>query len=328
MFYKVAFDATYMNRIKEYEGKWFSYIGVQYRPLNSGDEIENEICKQFREVPKSNRALILVNSNHLKIGGNISTAEILEDYKKCRSAINKDIRKAKREHERMLTTSPRSAQPPDDRLLQLPVFSPSDATEGGTQVRVRAVTGFLLVLLPFQVVGLGNDCGGDENCDQQISKSAIQKPLGKNPNSLTEFNLFNSKRQEPNSSDTANIIRFIGLTDSKTLDRSCCKNGGTCILGSFCACPVHFIGRYCELDERLKGCGKFLDGQWVLKNCTWCKCSYGRLHCIEAFGKVANCDPDQDDYYGSEHDSLTGDGSSLMLMRCLPVVCLAIAFVL
>ncbi|ESO92634.1 hypothetical protein LOTGIDRAFT_233075 [Lottia gigantea] len=61
---------------------------------------------------------------------------------------------------------------------------------------------------------------------------------------------------------------------------TCCKNGGRCIMGSFCHCKKNYYGRYCEHKSDNKNCGKFKHGVWLKSGCNLCRCFDGVLSCI------------------------------------------------
>ncbi|KAL7848273.1 hypothetical protein AOLI_G00229910 [Acnodon oligacanthus] len=160
------------------------------------------------------------------------------------------------------------------------------------QFRRGVMTNLLLRVLlsaavAWQTITAGSGCEGTECGNIKVSRRPDQ-----HGEFLNQFNEMNPTADRQHR-DPGAVLPFIGLTGSAKQSRSCCKNGGTCILGSFCACPKHFSGRSCEYDERARNCGVIPHGEWVQKGCSYCRCGYGVLHCFpEVFH--GDCDDSQE----------------------------------
>ncbi|XP_069778882.1 cryptic protein-like [Narcine bancroftii] len=178
----------------------------------------------------------------------------------------------------------------------------------------RAFRFLSAVMFLFRTAGpeTVSGCEGPHCDDPGVT---AQKDTEKVPrSSLRRLNRLNKQAEDRRSRSHEAVIPFIGLTDSSKLNRSCCHNGGTCVLGSFCICPKHFVGRSCQYDERMRNCGYIPEGAWVPKNCTWCRCSYGILHCIR--GSQDDCDINGSLKEDLQYYQLISDGSRLLPTRC------------
>ncbi|XP_015246572.1 PREDICTED: cryptic protein-like [Cyprinodon variegatus] len=150
-------------------------------------------------------------------------------------------------------------------------------------------------------------------------------PVVQSSHPSQEFLAQFTQMSSPNSGDRKHrdasaVLPFIGLTSSAEQSRNCCKNGGTCILGSFCACPPFFTGRSCEYDTRIRRCDFIPHGEWVQKGCSYCRCFYGILHCFpHMFNK--DCDDSDEEVIWYHSSAVRTDPLSCFLyLLLLPVL--------
>ncbi|KAM6169888.1 protein Cripto [Rhynchocyon petersi] len=143
------------------------------------------------------------------------------------------------------------------------------------------------------VSAVGPDCPGSQGTPVRLTSappepSGLRTPFFVLPGSghqafagLSHRDADLRTQKEPTAHlKPSNVVAFVGIEDSKELNKTCCLNGGTCMLGSFCACLPNFSGRNCEHDVRRWNCGSVPHDTWLPKKCSMCRCWHGWFRCF------------------------------------------------
>ncbi|XP_017657472.1 cryptic protein-like [Nannospalax galili] len=179
---------------------------------------------------------------------------------------------------------------------------------------------FLLVIIPaLQIIHLGNSClRGQQEGGRAVSNIAA-------PRTTLDWTLSNSSRENgsqegwtPQESPARSraLEEETGSPAGAAPGSRCCRNGGTCVLGSFCVCPAHFTGRYCEHDQKRRDCGALGHGAWTLRGCSLCRCIFAALHCLPR-QTPGHCDLKKVLSSGASRPRAQGALSLLFLLPCV-----------